>query len=249
MKVSIITICFNEITGIEKTIQSVLNQIFKDFEYILIDGNSSDGTKEVIERYKSKIDLYISEKDSGIYSAMNKGLSYSKGEYILFLNGGDYLYNDKVLADVFKCAITKPIVYGYCETTTSKNTPILFKAPPNLNKLHLIRTSIPHQATFVKRELFNKYGMFDETFKITGDYDLLLRLVVKHSIQSQYVPVLCTFFDRNGVSSVQHDLREKEKEKARNLNFTRFDYFFYTLINRIIIKLRFIKKEMKKILK
>lgn len=248
MKLSIITICHNEINGINNTIQSVLNQVFRDFEYFIIDGNSTDGTREVIESYKNKIDLFISEDDGGIYSAMNKGLSRAKGEFVLFLNGGDYLYNEKVLTDVFSYEIRKPIIYGYCETRTSINTPTLFKAPKNLTKFHLIKTSIPHQATFIKRDLFLKFGKFDETFKIAGDYDLLLRLVVKHSVKTQYVPVLCSYFDRNGISSTLHELREHEKGKARSMNFSQFDLLFYPMINRMINELRLLKRSMRRLL-
>jgi len=247
MKLSIISICHNEVNGIKNTIQSVLNQGFRDFEYIIIDGNSNDGTREVIENYKDKVDLFISEDDAGIYSAMNKGLYRAKGEYVLFLNGGDYLYNDKVLADVFSIEIRKPIIYGYCETRTSINTPTLFRAPKNLTKLHLIKTSIPHQATFIKRELFLKYGMFDEAFKIAGDYDFLLRLVIKHSVKAQYVPVLCSYFDRNGISSTLHELRDYEKDKARSRNFSRFDLLLYPLVNRLINELRSMKVRAKNI--
>lgn len=247
MKLSIITICRNEVAGIENTIQSVLNQEFKDFEYIVIDGNSTDGTREVIENYKDKIDVFISERDNGIYSAMNKGLSKSEGEFVLFLNGGDYFYNEKVLEDVFNNKITKPVIYGYCETRTSINTPTLFKAPQNLTKLHLIKTSIPHQATFVKRELFLKYGMFDETFKIAGDYDFLLRLVVKNSIQSQYVPVLCAYFDRNGISSTSPDLRERERKIALNRYFGKFELHYYSKLISFIAFLRRAKKALKRV--
>jgi glycosyltransferase involved in cell wall biosynthesis len=249
MKLSIITICHNEIKGIKSTIQSVLNQVFRDFEYLVIDGNSTDGTREIIESYKDKLDLFISENDSGIYSAMNKGLSRAKGEFILFLNGGDYLYNEKVLADVFSFEIRKPIIYGYCETRTSINTPTLFRAPKNLTKFHLIKTSIPHQATFVRRELFLKYGMFDETFKIAGDYDLLLRFVVKYSVKTQYVPVLCSYFDRNGISSTRHDLREHEKGKARSINFSQFDLLYYPIVNRLLNELRLLKRGVRKLLR
>lgn len=245
MKVSVITICLNEAKGIKDTIESVVNQEFRDFEYIVVDGNSTDGTREIIEKFRKNIDVFISEKDEGIYSAMNKGLSYSKGEYIIFLNGGDHFYNYNVLSDVFRNKITKPIFYGYCETTTSKNTPTLFRAPKRLTRLHLAKTSIPHQATFVKRELFQKYGNFDESYKLAGDYDFLLRLVVKHSIQAQYIPVLCSYFDKNGISSTLHELREVEKRKARQTNFSAISLKFYTGVNILIDRLRLIKRSLK----
>ena len=247
MKLSVITICYNEVNGIKNTIESVINQKFRDFEFLVIDGNSTDGTREIVERYKDKIAVFISEKDRGIYSAMNKGLSLARGEYIIFLNGGDYFYNVNVLAHVFKEEIKAPIIYGYCETRTSINTPTLFRAPANLTKRHLIKTSLPHQATFIKRELFLRFGNFDETYKIAGDYDLLLRLVIKNSVNAQYVPVLCSYFDRNGISSTSSQLRDYEKEKARSMSFSRFDLMVYPVLNGIINMLRTIRRAVKKL--
>lgn len=244
MKLSVITICLNDAVGIDKTIRSVLDQKFRDFEYIIIDGGSTDGSVEVIKNYDLHITRWLSEKDTGIYNAMNKGIRFAKGEYILFLNSGDYFYNNTVLGDFFGHDINVPIAYGYCITTTSINTPTLFRSPRNLDKFYLARTTIPHQATFIKREVYEKIGGFDETFRIAGDYDFLLRAVIRYRLKSLYVPVLCAFFDKQGISSTNHELRESEKRRAREKNFTYPDYIYRKLINDMIDFLRQVKKKL-----
>jgi len=111
MKLSVITICYNEKDTIRQTIESVLNQKFTDFEYIIVDGNSDDGTYDIIREYSNRLSKFISEPDNGIFDAMNKGLDHADGEYIFFLNAGDVLVNNKIFADIFDKSNSEDIIY------------------------------------------------------------------------------------------------------------------------------------------
>jgi glycosyltransferase involved in cell wall biosynthesis len=209
MKYSIITVCKNEESKIEKTIQSVVSQEFNDFEYIIIDGNSKDNTNDIINNYSSKIDKHICEEDSGIYSAMNKGLLYAKGEYILFLNAGDYFYDDSILKKVNDYNTKEEILYGFLKLETKK---ILKNLCDTDIKKYLRNNTLPHQATFVKKSLYEKTGGFDTSFRIAGDYDFFVKSILILKATYKYLPVLVSTFDLNGISSKNPGLMDKEKK-------------------------------------
>lgn len=174
-KFSIITICYNSQHEIEKTILSVIHQEQRIlFEYIIIDGGSTDKTIEIIKSYKNNIDVVISEPDAGIYDAMNKGIKYAKGEWILFMNSGDTFANKDVLKTIAKeieeNKINSDIIYGnVIKQYVDKKIP--FKA----EKLSLLRYRMPfsHQSTLVKAELL-KEELFDTRFKIAADYNFFI---------------------------------------------------------------------------
>lgn len=157
LKLSIITINYNDKNGLEKTIKSVIAQSFKDFQYIVIDGGSDDGSKDILLKYKGYLDVAISEKDSGIYNAMNKGASYAKGEYLLFLNSGDVLYDNTVLSKVFSNQLETDIVSCQCLDYDEKHS--WLKIPPkNVSLYTFIGGSLPHPSSFIKKELFDNRG-------------------------------------------------------------------------------------------
>lgn len=170
MKLSIITINYNNKHGLQKTINSVISQIYKEFEWIIIDGGSTDGSKELIEQYTDYITYWVCEPDKGIYNAMNKGIEVAKGEYLLFLNSGDYLVSVYTLEHVLCKSFQADIVYGNLLYDKKK----VERAPGFHNDyiacIDLIKGTLFHPSTFIKRELFEKYGYYDETLKIVADW-------------------------------------------------------------------------------
>jgi glycosyltransferase involved in cell wall biosynthesis len=214
LKLSIITVNLNNRSGLLKTIESVVNQIFVDFEYIIIDGGSSDGSVDVIDKYASSVSYWISEPDSGIYNAMNKGIGKANGEYLLFLNSGDFLVNHDVLTQVFRIGITHDIVIGNCNV--SKNGKVFFHAKPphDISLSAFWGKTIPHQAAFIKRDLFQKFGLYSENFRIHSDLEFFLKAFIAGNCSYLKIPVTISEYNLDGISSDQSfiDISESEKK-------------------------------------
>ena len=183
MKISIITVCYNSFNGIERTIKSVIQQTYKNIEYIIIDGGSTDGTIEIINRYKENIDVLISEKDSGIYDAFNKGIRNSSGDMIAFLNSGDYYLKDYCSTVI---SHFKPSYSFICSNVLYFNAKDYTEiAKPLYPKIKLGKPPFLHPALMVKRDLFREVGYFNLKFSTFSDFDWMLRLV-KTNISGQY---------------------------------------------------------------
>ena len=158
MKYSIVTINYNNAEGLRRTIQSVVSQTYADYEYLIIDGGSTDGSVDIIKEYENKISYWVSEKDGGIYNAMNKGVKASNGEYLIFMNSGDVFYRDKVLEDIQSTNKTDDIIVG--KVFTDKGEEFLYQ--PNQPTMYFFYSStIPHQGAFIKKWLLHKYP-YDE---------------------------------------------------------------------------------------
>jgi glycosyltransferase involved in cell wall biosynthesis len=207
---SIITINYNNENGLLKTIESVINQKFKDFEYIIIDGGSSDNSKSIIESYQSKIAYWVSEKDNGIYNAQNKGILNSKGEYCLFLNSGDYLCNVDVLKKIFNKESIADIIYGNMQIDYGNGKILSGKMPSKLTFKQMYLDTLWHPVSFIKRSLFLTYGFYDEKYKIVADYDFFFKVIVMKSVCTQYIDIDISVFNMEGVSSL---VINKEKEQ------------------------------------
>ncbi|HEY5587665.1 MAG TPA: glycosyltransferase family 2 protein [Candidatus Paceibacterota bacterium] len=231
-KLSIITICLNEKNKIEKTINSVVSQSFNDFEYIIIDGGSSDGTVEVISKFISKLSYFCSEKDNGIYSAMNKGIEHTHGEYLLFLNGGDYLNGNNVLQKIFQNMPNEDIIFGdlIFKESSSEESLKSFK-DVKINKRYLYNFYIPHSASLIKRDLFLKYGLYNSHYKIAGDYEFFLRVINKYKAIIRYIPVAISVFDTTGISSDPKYFKLQIKERRR----AQIQYFNYVFLFRMLL--------------
>ncbi len=175
--VSIITVVYNGKKHIEQTIQSVLSQTYTNIEYIIIDGASTDGTLAIIQKYKSSISQIVSEKDTGIYNAMNKGLALAKGEIIAILNADDYYYPETIELVVNQFNQSKAeIVYGSIVKLKEINNQEYFKeVQPNLD---LIEETMPifHPATFIKKQVYDQVGKFNEKYRVSADYDLIYKI-------------------------------------------------------------------------
>lgn len=201
MKLSIITVNLNNITGLEKTIKSVLAQEYRALEYIIIDGGSTDGSVEVINKYSGHISYWLSERDSGIYQAMNKGIRAATGEYLLFLNSGDTLSSPNVLRALINAADTRAeLIYGNVERMFKNGARDILKMPAALSLVHLVNATLSHQATLVKRALFEKYGFYDESLQIMADWAFFLK-VIQAGASSQYVDINVAVYSMDGLSS------------------------------------------------
>ncbi len=195
MYLSIITINFNNKNGLQETIKSVINQSNRNFEYVVIDGGSSDGSKEIIEKYGDNIDYWVSEHDRGIYHAMNKGVMAAHGEYLLFLNSGDYLYNEHVVANVFQNELNADIVCG--DIVNNKGGRL--SAPEKVTMEYFILGSLPHPSSFIRRSLFDLHP-YDERFKIAGDWEFFMYHLIVQNVTYQRIDATITLFDTTGIS-------------------------------------------------
>lgn len=214
-KLSIISINLNNSEGLEKTIRSVIRQTNSDFEYIVIDGNSKDGSLNVIKNFDNQITYWVSEPDSGIYNAMNKGISKSTGRYCLFLNSGDWLADENVISDFFLEDFEEDIVSG--NIIRSNNYEV--RKPPSMDLLDFslfCEGSLPHQATFIKRELFDIYGFYKENHRIVSDWEFFLKCLVINNCSYVHFDRNIAFFDINGISlkSDMQSIIESEKESV-----------------------------------
>jgi glycosyltransferase involved in cell wall biosynthesis len=177
---SVVTVVYNNISHIEKTLLSVINQSYPKIEYLVIDGASTDGTLEVIKKYELKITRLLSEKDHGIYDAMNKGLALASGDYILFMNSGDEFYSDQTVADVFATAVEADIYYGETEMMDEEGNTLgrrRHQAPEHFTwRDFKYGMSISHQAIFIKKELVEPY---DARYSLSADIDWILKAAKK----------------------------------------------------------------------
>lgn len=210
MKLSIITIVLNDKQNIEKTMQSVLSQDI-ELEYIVIDGGSTDGTLDIIEKYRDKTDVFVSEKDDGIVDAFNKGLKLVSGDIVGIVNSGDFLEKDalKVVLESFDA--NTDIIYGDVQYWAKDKKDYIYKADHSyLNRF----MSVNHPAVFVKKELYKKFGLFDKNFSIAMDYELMLRLFV-NGVKFKYVDKVLSNMALGGVSDVNWKRAYKEAYDIR----------------------------------
>lgn len=215
MTFSIITVNLNDVAGLSRTIRSVVEQSFTDYEFIVIDGGSTDGSAEVLEEWRSSISYCVSEKDSGIYNGMDKGIRAAKGEYLCFLNSGDVFCNPDVLREVSK-GLGADVVVGRINFTDSNavvhkdfQRRIRRMTPQNFRS-----TGIPHQASFIRRSLFDMFGLYDETYRISADWKFFLQSLALGKSSYSYIPVTIADFDGSGLSSRNNRLMMDEIARA-----------------------------------
>jgi glycosyltransferase involved in cell wall biosynthesis len=179
-KLSIITVVYNNVAHIERTLLSVINQTYPNIEYLIIDGASTDGTLEVINKYSSRVAVVLSEQDKGIYDAMNKGLKMATGDYVLFMNSGDELYSANTVESVFSTLPNADIYYGETEMINDKGESLgqrRHKAPLKFTwKGFNYGMSISHQAIYIKRAIA---GTFDASYQLSADIDWIISAAKK----------------------------------------------------------------------
>ena len=218
--ISIITINYNNKNGLERTFHSIFNQTFKNFEYIVIDGDSNDGSKELIESKKKYINFYVSESDKGIYNAMNKGIKQSKGEYLLFINSGDELYNHSILENNYKDIHTEDLIYFDILQVFKDSTNIHY-FPNTLSPDVFIKGTIGHSSTFIKKQLFDKTGLYDENLKIVSDWKFFIFAVIRYKCTYKKIDGILSKFHMDGISSIDQKLVRNERNKILNEYFSK----------------------------
>ena len=214
MQLSIITVNLNNRDGLRKTAESVVSQTYKDYEWIVIDGGSTDGSRELIEQYAEHISYWVSEPDKGIYNAMNKGILKAQGEYCLFLNSGDYFTDGNSLQKAFDLDFTEDVVYGYSKFDRGDHFEIK-ASPKEITLRTFVESTIHHTGNvFIRRELFNedKYGLYDETLKIVSDWKWFLQALGLSTATARYIDEMMSVFDCTGISETQRDLLHEERE-------------------------------------
>lgn len=212
---SVVTINYNNAEGLLKTIESVVEQEFSAYEYIVVDGGSTDGSKEIIERYSDKITYWVSEPDNGLYYAMNKGIGVSKGKYIHFLNSGDYYASKDILSTVFSREYTEPFVRGVqlCDYGDSQiRWTNLGNRDVTLYDMYV--NTMLHEATIIRRDMFGKYGLYDENLKIVSDWKFFLQAILGGE-RTAFVDKELIVFEMNGVSTNKsHGEKHLQERKA-----------------------------------
>jgi len=206
MKISIITVVWNNKETIKDAIDSVLNQTYKNIEYIIIDGASTDGTIEIIKAYGNKITKFLTESDKGLYDAMNKGISLATGDVVGILNSDDFYIDNDVIEKVIKVFNTKDVDSMFAD--------LVYVNPDNLKKIVRYYDSskfnpnrfaygwMPaHPTFFVKKEIYQKYGGFKLDYKIAADYEILVRFLKKHTISYSYLNEVIIKMRTGGVST------------------------------------------------
>ena len=192
MKISIITITYNSASTIEETIKSVLNQTYQNIEYIIVDGGSSDETTQIIKTYQSKINQFISEKDNGLYDALNKGIDLATGDVIGILHSDDFYTNDAVIQNyvtTFK-KNNSDAVYSdlfYVDKLNTNKIIRKWKSGKHTPNSFLNGWMPPHPTFFVKKEIYKQLGKFNLEFKHSADYELMLRFIHKNKIKLNYL--------------------------------------------------------------
>lgn len=214
MKLSILTINLNNKAGLKKTIDSIASQSFTDYEYIIVDGGSTDGSKELIEANTKIITRWVSEKDNGIYNAMNKAIKMAHGDYCFFLNSGDYFVDSEVLATIFNHADESDVISGNVLKVRDSGKWNRVKSHEQINLLKLLKHSLPHQASFIKRKLFDTVGYYTEEYKIISDWEFFLKSLIINKNSYQHIEIDIAYFMLDGISSQRSStgLARKESE-------------------------------------
>ena len=213
MKLSIITINLNDKEGLAKTVESVCAQSYKDFEFIIVDGGSQDGSIAIIKNAGHQIPslVWVSEPDTGVFNAMNKGINLAKGDYLLFLNSGDYLVEDTVIDQVFSRENSADILLGIARVSQDGET--IWNAYPresySLNDFY--HGSLAHQAAFIKKELFTRLGNYREDLRFMSDWEFFLRSLILNRCTLAPLDITICDYNLDGISS------DKRNDKAMNL--------------------------------
>lgn len=242
MKVSIITVVYNNAATISSAIESVLKQTYDNIEYIIIDGKSTDGTMDVVNTYKDKIDVIVSEKDKGLYDAMNKGVEIASGDLVGILNSDDFFYDENVIKTIAETFVANPdqdAVVGDIVFLNAKNeNKILRRYSSKRWKPNKFAWGYmpAHPSFFVKKEYYEQFGGYKLKYRIAADYELLIRFLLIHKINWNYIPLVTTKMRPGGNSTagikttikLNKEILEACKENGVTTNYLKIysKYFF-----------------------
>ena len=238
MKLSIITINYNNPTGLEHTIKSIVCQSLKAFEYIIVDGASNKDDIDIIKKYENDITRWVSEPDKGIYNAMNKGVRLATGEYCLFMNSGDTLYSNTTVEELYKENLESDFIEGIIAIKSNNNK---LHYPPKVINLsyYMYVSNNYHQASLIKRELLMKYP-YDESYKISADMKFNMEVIVCHNCSYSTIPVIVSSYEGGGVSETVMNIDEVERKfkelfPQRILNdYEEMRFLYEWPVNRIL---------------
>jgi glycosyltransferase involved in cell wall biosynthesis len=234
VKISVITVCKNEVKTIERTIRSVAEQTYQQIEHVIVDGQSTDGTVDVLENYEHRCRI-ISERDDGLYDAMNKGVKNATGDFLLFLNAGDYLLHESVIDScvTLMSQVSDPVdvFYGDVLLYNAEQGSGSLWAPQQRSRLGLFKTCLPHPSTFFSKQAFEKNGLFDTSFKIAGDYEWFIRGMEKNNIRYSHINALVTLFNTGGVSTHAdfRQLHQQEKNRIYRMHYSKRDRVLFKI--------------------
>jgi glycosyltransferase involved in cell wall biosynthesis len=237
IKLSIITINLNNHIGLERTIKSVISQSYRNFEYIIIDGKSIDGSinklHDLDKLHLPHIRLqWVSSSDSGVYNALNKGIRMASGEYLLFLNSGDFLHDENTLLKFGKSNLTEDIIVGDVIIKENYFTEKfkLEKVPKAITANYLFYNYLPHPSSFLRRTFFDKVGFYNEEYRIVSDWEFFLKALLLHGASYNVLGFPVGVFITDGLSCNPANAEMIEKEK-QNVLFLNFPYFYPDYIN------------------
>lgn len=220
MYLSIITINYNNAQGLQKTLASVASQTCKEFEHIIVDGGSTDGSKELIEEYAKNAKYavkWVSERDKGIYNGMNKGILMAIGKYIQILNSGDCLADDSVVERMLKALKENEypeILYGNMVKINADGKIIGKSTYTEYSLRQFYSSTLNHDCAYIKRSLFDEYGLYDENLKVVSDWKWYLQAIGLGMVKPIYIDIDVTHFDASGISETNLDLRNKERRQV-----------------------------------
>jgi len=206
MKLSIITVNYNDAVGLEKTIKSVITQTYRDYEFIVIDGGSTDDSVDVIKRYSDYIDYWVSERDGGIYPGMNKGIRAAKGDYLNFMNSGDCFHSPGVLEQIFSLDSDADIITGAHSGSPHRNV-----GKEGVTMLDLYKWSIDHQASFIRREIALRHP-YDEKYRIVSDWKFFIEAMIMDNCSFRYTDTIVVDVDMGGISNNNDKLDREERD-------------------------------------
>lgn len=210
MKYSIITVNYNNREGLRKTIESVIHQTCRDFEFIVIDGGSTDGSAEVLKEYDAQIDYWGSEPDGGIYQGMNKGIRKAQGEYLNFMNSGDCFYDNDVLEKVNNYQFQADFIVGkdyHFDAISGQGHASI--QPTRTTMVHFFMATLDHQSSFIRRKLFND-SPYDENHRLVSDWIFFVEKIVRDGKQVQFIPDIVCRREEGGLSEQQIERNRKE---------------------------------------
>ncbi|MCM1324669.1 MAG: glycosyltransferase [Acetobacter sp.] len=221
MKLSIITICYNIKDEIERTCKSIVSQTNQNFEWIVVDGGSTDGTVDILNKYKDKMTVFISEPDKGIYNAMNKGIKHAKGEYLNFMNGGDSFAASDVVEKFldFEATSAADVIYGNMNYIKNEKDEKILKYDQIIDPYFFYNNTLNHQSTFIKRELFDKYGLYNEEYKIAADWEKFV-VYTKKRCRFEYMENVVANFYEGGISSTAKEKLKNERKQIYHSLFS-----------------------------
>lgn len=228
LKISVITVALNSAAHIEESIKSVLDQTYTDIEYVVIDGGSTDGTVDIVERYGQSVDYFVSEPDKGLYDAMNKGIKAATGDVLFFLNSDDTFRDERVVEDVARAFNENPgvdMVFGNQIFDFGEGGRKVKKQQFKDIRKRLAWTNIQHQTLFARKEVFERVGGFSLEYRIVSDYEWLLRAFLKHKCSYRYIDRDISIMAMQGLSSTTDF--EPERRRVMKNYFSLYEIYLY----------------------